>query len=319
MSVYKPIPMDKITRDNAAQKKSELCMPKEGGAERQEYELRYPNGRKIFYSVLGASDLKRVVFYSHGFPASRIEASVAHRVAQQLGLTVIALDRPGFGRSEWYPFRRFEDWAEDVSLVADHHEIPRFSILGVSGGTPTAVAAAALLSSRVSSLTIVSGISPIKSSSDLVGMNTVNRFFLTMGRKLPCMAKGIVWCLAQLWRTYPRVVMLWFGMLLPKADRRLVSQREVGVILATNIKEALSQGVRGAVSEFMLLISDWNSLLSKIAVPTAIWHGDADTYVPVAMGENLHRSIPGSTFHKVVDGGHFMILDTMSEVLAGLR
>jgi pimeloyl-ACP methyl ester carboxylesterase len=57
--------------------------------------------------------------------------------------------------------------------------------------------------------------------------------------------------------------------------------------------------------------------LPQVRVPTTIWHGDADTYVPLVMGESIHQAISGSIFHKVVGGGHFMILDTMSEILEG--
>jgi len=89
--------------------------------------------------------------------------------------------------------------------------------------------------------------------------------------------------------------------------------------MAKNIREGLSQGVRGAVSEFRLLVTDWGGILSRVGVPTTIWHGDADTYVPIAMGEVLHRGIAGSIFHKVEGGGHFMILDTMAEILGGLK
>ena len=286
-----------------------------GGAEKCELSVRHPNGRLVHFSIIGAADLQKVVFYSHGFPASRIEATVAHREAQARGITVVALDRPGFGRSEWYSERRFEDWAGDVALVADHLGVDRFEILGVSGGTPTAIAAAAVLAERVSGLTIVSGVGPLAGAGATIGMNLVNRVLLVLGRQLPWLGKWIVWSVAQLWRAFPRFVMLWFGVLLPSVDRQVVSRRDVGVILTKNIREALAQGVRGTVSEFMLLASDWSGLLAKVTAPTTIWHGDADTYVPIGMGERLHRGIEGSTFHKVVGGGHFMILDTIGIIL----
>jgi pimeloyl-ACP methyl ester carboxylesterase len=146
-------------------------------------------------------------------------------------------------------------------------------------------------------------------------MNLVNQALLVLGRQLPWLGKWVVSSVAHLWRAYPRLVMLWFGVLLPNVDRQVVSRRDVGVILAKNIREALAQGVRGTVSEFMLLASDWSGLLAKVKVPTTIWHGDADTYVPLVMGERLHRGIEGSTFHKVVGGGHFMILDTIGTIL----
>jgi pimeloyl-ACP methyl ester carboxylesterase len=286
-----------------------------GDADKRELSIRHPHGRIVHCSIVGAADLQKVVFYSHGFPASRIEATVAHRQALARGITLVALDRPGFGRSEWYPGRRFEDWAEDVAAVADYLGVQQFDILGVSGGTPTALAAAALLSERVRSLTIVSGVGPLDSTGATSGMNPVNRMLLLLGRGFPWIGRWVVWSVAHLWRSFPRFVMLWFGALLPSVDRQVVSRRDVSVILIKNIREALSQGVRGTVSEFMLLASDWSGLLAQVRVPTTIWHGDADTYVPLVMGELLHRGIEGSTFHKVVGGGHFMILDNIGNIL----
>jgi pimeloyl-ACP methyl ester carboxylesterase len=156
---------------------------------------------------------------------------------------------------------------------------------------------------------------PVVNAESLRGMNAANRALLILGRHVPWVARGCVWAIAQLWRAFPGLVTVWFGALLPAVDRGIVRRREVGIILAKNIKEALAQGVRGAVSEFMLLASDWSRLLSQVKVPTTVWHGDADSYVPLGMGEAVHRGIAGSTFRKVMGGGHFMILDTIGEVL----
>lgn len=281
--------------------------------------FRHASGREVQCAIFGARDMHKVVFYSHGFPASRIEAFTAHQAASARGLTIVALDRPGFGGSEWYPGRQFEDWAGDVELVSRELGVERFSILGVSGGTPTAVAAAGILTGRVKSLVIVSGIGPVVDGRVLRGMNLANRAFLYLGITVPALARTGVWALAQVWRTFPRAVAVWFGALLPGVDRKIVTRKEVATILARNIKEALSQGVRGTVSEFALLASDWSHLLHKVNVPTRIWHGTADTYVPLGMGEALHRGITGSTFNKVKDGGHFMILDTIDQVLGSLE
>lgn len=294
-------------------------MTESSSHQKHEFVVRHPNGRAVRGSVVGARDLQQVVFYSHGFPASRIEASIAHRAALERGITIVALDRPGFGGSDWYPERRFEDWVQDVELAADHLGVSRFAVLGVSGGTPTAVAVAALLPDRVTSLVVVSGVGPIRGSQSLRGMNLINRMLIILGRRLPGLARWSVWGLANLWRSFPSVVALWFGALLPGVDRRIVARREVGIVLAKNIKESLAQGVRGAVGEFMLLTSDWSHLLQKVRVPTTVWHGDADSYVPIVMGEMVHQSILGSTFRKVMGGGHFMILDTMGEVLESLK
>lgn len=280
-----------------------------------ELQLRHPDGRMIMCSVVGARDFKNTVFYSHGFPACRIEATVAHREALDRGITIVAIDRPGFGGSEWYPRRRLEDWASDVCLVADHLNIPTFGVLGVSGGTPTAVAAAAILPDRVRSLCIVSGIAPVQAPGAMRTMNIANKALLWLGVAIPWLGAVAIAIVAAIWRAFPFAAKIWFGVLLPTADRQIVTRRDVGLVLTKNIREALRQGIRGVVTEYRLFTSDWTALLTQVRVPAVIWHGDADTYVPVSMGETLKKNIAGSIFHKVPGGGHFMIVDRLSSIL----
>ena len=277
--------------------------------------LRHSDGRGVKCALFGARDRKRVVFYSHGFPACRIEAAVAHREALAQGITIVAIDRPGFGGSDWSRERRFEDWAKDVSLVADHLAIDHFAILGVSGGTPTAVAAAALLKGRVSSLCLVSGLGPLTAPEALGGFNLANRVLLLLGLRIPWLAGFLIHALASMWRAVPATAMVWFGALLPAVDREIVARRDVRIVLAKNIRESLRQGARGAVTEFLLFLTEWRPLLRQIEVPTTIWHGDADTYVPLSMATFLQKEIQGSVFHQVKGGGHFMIIDRLSSIL----
>ncbi len=295
-------------------------MGKSNEPHHREHELllRHPDGRGVQCAIYGARDYKRVVFYSHGFPASRIEAAVAHREALAQGITIIALDRPGFGGSDWSAERRFEDWAKDVTLVADHLSIERFAILGVSGGTPTAVAAAALLKGRVSSLCLVSGLGPLTAPEALGGFNPANRALLLLGLRVPRLGGLVIKAIASMWRAVPATAMVWFGALLPAVDKQIVSRRDVRVVLAKNIRESLRQGVRGVVTEFLLFMSEWRPLLRQVEVPTTIWHGDADTYVPLSMALFLRKEIQGSVFHQVEGGGHFMIIDRLPTILRSI-
>jgi pimeloyl-ACP methyl ester carboxylesterase len=284
-----------------------------------EYLIRHPSdSRGILVSVFGARDFVRSVVYSHGFPASRFEAGLAHGAARDLGLTLIALDRPGFGGSDWYAGRTVADWADDVRLVVDHFGVRDFSILGVSGGTPTAVAAASILHERVRHLAIVSGIGPVTEPGSLEGMNWANALFIATATRCRWLGCGAVGVVAALWRTFPFVANLWFGALLPRVDLEIVERREVGVLLARNIQESLRQGVRGAISDFAILTSDWMPFVLQLRVPTTIWHGDADTYVPISMANVLHQRVPHSVFHKVKGGGHFMIVDRLDAILHSL-
>jgi pimeloyl-ACP methyl ester carboxylesterase len=256
-----------------------------------------------------------VIVYSHGFPASRHEAFVAHKTARDAGFTVVSIDRPGFGGSHWYPDRTIEDWADDVRLIVDRLEVQKFSLMGVSGGTPTAIAAAVKLADRVSSLTIVSGVAPMHLPEALHGMNVANRLFIRLGGVCRPVARWTIAGIATSWRVAPTIADLWFGALLPKSDREIVLRPDVGVIMARSLKEALKGGVRGVVTEYQLLLSKWEGLLKMVRVPSFIWHGDADNYVPLSMGKLLSREIPGCTFTVVPGGGHFMVVDKLPEIL----
>ena len=75
-----------------------------------------------------------LVYYFHGHPGSRLEARFAHQVTAEAGLRVIALDRPGYGSSDFQPGRAITDWPADVAEAADLLRISRFSVAGASGG-----------------------------------------------------------------------------------------------------------------------------------------------------------------------------------------
>ncbi|KAL0768589.1 hypothetical protein CaCOL14_009564 [Colletotrichum acutatum] len=78
-----------------------------------------------------------VLFYFHGFPSSHEEASIFHQAARRQAVQIIALDRPGHAGSMFQSNRRIVDWPADVLAFADHFTIPRFGVLGLSGGAPT--------------------------------------------------------------------------------------------------------------------------------------------------------------------------------------
>ena len=61
--------------------------------------LVLPDGRALGYLQVGLPD-GPAVFHFHGHGSSRLEALMLEEQALALGLRVIALDRPGIGRSD---------------------------------------------------------------------------------------------------------------------------------------------------------------------------------------------------------------------------
>lgn len=58
--------------------------------------MRLPDGRTLAYLEVGAAE-GRPVFYFHGGPDSRLEVLVFDDASRDLGIRLIAIDRPGYG------------------------------------------------------------------------------------------------------------------------------------------------------------------------------------------------------------------------------
>src|SRR5437899_8680089 len=101
--------------------------------ERLHQQIRLADGRQLGFAEYG--DLRgRPLFYFHGWPSSRLEPRTGQNICAGLGVRMIAPDRPGYGLSDFKPRRTIPDWVSDVQELADHLDVKRFAVLGVSGG-----------------------------------------------------------------------------------------------------------------------------------------------------------------------------------------
>ena len=122
--------------------------------------LRLPDGRRLSYARYGAA-AGPALFALHGTPGSRHMYEPADAPARALGLRLIAPDRPGLRRlgapAGPRPSRTTRPtWRS----LADHLELERFGLLGISGGGLYAALAARQLAPRATVLGLVSAYAP---------------------------------------------------------------------------------------------------------------------------------------------------------------
>jgi pimeloyl-ACP methyl ester carboxylesterase len=89
------------------------------------------------------------VFLMHDAPGCRDDPCPRDIVLYELGIHLIAYDRPGYGDSDRAAGRTVASAADDVVAIADYFSLNHFSVVGRSGGAPHALACAALLPDRV--------------------------------------------------------------------------------------------------------------------------------------------------------------------------
>src|SRR5258708_27251724 len=105
-------------------------------------ELSRGDGSVIAVEVAGEQGAAPVLL-CHGLADSRLSARLFMQAAPELGLRIVAPDRPGVGGTDPRRLRRLADWVEDAALVLDGLRAGSAALLGISAGGPFPAAGAA--------------------------------------------------------------------------------------------------------------------------------------------------------------------------------
>jgi hypothetical protein len=90
--------------------------------------LVLPDGRKLGYAQYGRLT-GHAILYVHGIPGSRLEAARFHDLGLDLGIRIIAADRPGIGLSEPQTDRTLLGHAKDLEALVRHLGVDEYSVL----------------------------------------------------------------------------------------------------------------------------------------------------------------------------------------------
>ncbi len=278
-------------------------------------EVLQINGHRIGYAQFGSGD-GYPLFYFHGFPGCHVEGYLLGfpEVAVKYGLRILCIDRPGMGLSPFEPGRSMIDWPATVAAVADRLGIPKFSVIGLSGGGPYVLATAFGIPHRLQSAVIVAGMVPMGYPG------TRNDLAMTLPRSTPVVRK----MLAHLFRFGVRNAPIWFVRwavnVLPPADRQLFSDPKPLNQLLALYRSALQQGTAGHIHESEIYRNFWGFRPQDVQFPVSLWHGTEDRNVKLASARELARQLPRCTRHFIRGQGHFSLFrNYKDEILKGIR
>jgi pimeloyl-ACP methyl ester carboxylesterase len=275
------------------------------------------DGRRLGYAEYGRPD-GRPLLYFHGHPGSRLEGRFAHPAAAAAGLRVLALDRPGYGRSDLQPGRALTGWPADVAEAADLLGIGRFLVAGASGGGPYALACARLLPDRVIRAAVISGVGPYRVSRTTRGMRWQNRLAFRWCSRWPALARALMRGMRRNVLSRPEATIDALAKAMSPADAEIVRRPEVREILLADITEAFRQGSDGAAWDIVLLGRPWGFSLRDIVPEVHLWQGEADTLVPPATGRYLADQIPHCHPRLLPGEGHLLVIDRMPDLIDAL-
>ncbi len=254
--------------------------------------IRLRDGRALCFNRLGAVG-GRAIFYFHGWPGSRLEAAVLEDPAKSLGVEVVAVDRPGYGLSDFLPQRLILDWPRDIGELAAFLGLKTFSVVGVSGGGPYAAACAHAMPERLDAVGIVCGLGPPDVPGATRGMAYLNRALFFLARKMPWLGGLLFDNLAGILGRNPSLIVsprMTAG--LPEIDRETLRNPIARDALTGSMAEAFRQGPAGARHDGLLYARPWGFPLEAIEIEVKLWHGELDVNVPVSMGRAVAQRIP---------------------------
>ncbi|MEU0794359.1 alpha/beta fold hydrolase [Amycolatopsis sp. NPDC005961] len=266
-----------------------------------ETDLTLPDGRTLHvYDTGGPTRL--TVFWHHGTPNLGAPPGPLLPLAERLGVRWVSYDRPGYGRSTHLPDRRVGNAAECVAAVADALGIDRFAVMGHSGGSSHALAAAALVPGRVKAVASLAAVAPFGDDGWFDGMAAAS------AASLRAAAEG------RAAKEKHEAAAQFDPEVFTKADFAALTGSWSW--LDEVVQPAL--GAAGLVDDDLAYVAPWGCDPAAITAPTLLVHGADDRMVPATHSRWLAKRIPGAELRLTPGDGHISVLDHSADALTWL-
>jgi pimeloyl-ACP methyl ester carboxylesterase len=212
------------------------------------------------------------------------------------------------------------DYGAELAATADALGVDRFGVLGYSGGGPHALAAAYALPERVAITGVAAGMGELGAWATKADYGPTDRRLLALSVRRPRAARMVLGTVARLTRLSPSMALKSFGRELSPSDRAVLAQLGPPKEAMAPMTEAFVRSAVGAVDDYARLARAWGFPVERITVPVRLWHGDADTIVPLrhtrALAERLRSTAQLDTWP---GEGHLALVTHIEHVLDELR
>lgn len=274
--------------------------------------LRLPDGRALAWSEWGPADGLPVLFCTGAGASGSLGFGAAELPA--LGLRLLAVDRPGLGRSDPHPGKTLDSWTDDVRELLRARAPADPLVVGFSQGAPFALALAGRGAARA--VAIVSGQDQLSHPRlrpllhpDVAGMLAAaehdpagfERHFAGMA------TAGGIWELV-------------LGM---SGERDLALYRDpaFGGAYQRALREGFARGAEGYARDLVNALGPWPVEPEEIDVPVDLWYGALDTSTVHSpdFGATLAARLPRARHVVDPEEGGSILWTRAGEILARLR
>lgn len=254
------------------------------------------------------------LFYFHGWPSSRKSGERFDAAGKKLHARIIAIDRPGYGLSDYQKGRNILDWPDDVVALADYLKIKKFAVVGVSGGGPYAAVCAYKIPRRITNIGIVVGLAPVYIPGLLDGAPWMSKFCWSTYARFPLLGEVASWS-QYLNARYGLALGLHRFLFGAKSDKQLYYDSRIRNTTIKNYREAFRTGYKGAALDLQLYTHPWGLDVNDIKAKVYLWYGEDDKNVTLAMGKYYATHIPRSVLTVYPNEGHLISITHAEQIL----
>lgn len=234
-------------------------------------------------------------------------------VVDELGVRLIAVDRPGLGASDPLPGRTLTDWAADVRAFVTARGLSRPAIVGSSQGAPFALVCAA--AGLVRGVAVVSGTDELADPRFAAALVPDVRRMVAESAADP---EGVEAFLRG-WGSPDAMWRLIVDMS-GAADLAVYGSPAFASAYRRALAEAFSQGAHGYARDTVLAMRRWPFDPGTIRVPVDLWYGALDTSTVHSpdLGASLAARLPTAVRRVLPDAGGALLWTHTAEVLRSL-
>ncbi|WOC12906.1 alpha/beta fold hydrolase [Gordonia sp. MP11Mi] len=272
--------------------------------------------RRIGFSEFGSPDGPTIVWL-HGTPGARRQIPMeAREYAEERGFRLIGLDRPGVGSSTAHSYSSIADFAHDFQTVLNTLGADKFSVIGLSGGGPYALAVSHVLADRVVSTGIVGGVAPVNGPEAVRGgaMALAKRSVPLIDVAGRPIGKVLSTALSVA-RPIADPAMSLYARFSPEADRELLARPEFRAMFLDDLLHGGSRRMDAPFADLQLFVRDWGFQVSDVQSQIEWWHGDADNIVPYAHGLHMVSLLHHATLHTLPGQSHLSGLNWSIDII----
>lgn len=270
------------------------------------------DGRSLAYAEWGDLGGRPVVLFL-GTPSSRLLCPDAD-ATEALGVRLITVDRPGYGRSDPDPNLSLLTWADDYAALHHLLGLPPCPVVGWSGGGPYALGCAVRAPALVTSVGLAASRGPLDELPD--GFSEQDRSLAELLRRERAAGLEGIRNSAQWYADDPGSFFAegWDG-----PDDALLAQPNVRQTMIEFELEGARQGSIGYVADQVAKFEPWGFSVADVTQDVGVWVGEADDTRVHNAAEYFVATIPRAALVTFPDTGHLLIIPHWAEMLTWLH